>query len=98
MNQQGTFALWARAAKEYKEKLSVEDLQTVLALREPIDLIQKIQSSDSKAFRVDSRLEKIQHGIEKYSLFLSVFSSALPEAASLFWGSVDLVRQVCTEC
>ena len=94
MDQKGTTALWHRAIKEYKEKLSPEDLSVILSLTKPKELSRHFQSSDNQTYQVQSRLQKIESGIEKYSLFLSVFSSTLPETSALFWGSLDLIRQV----
>lgn len=97
VDEYGTSALWARAVSEYKEKLSQDDLHAVLSVSNSQELLRRLESSEIQISNHGTRMEKIRNGLEKYSVFLSVFGSALPETSALFWGSLDFLHQVyCT--
>ena len=96
MGQDDLSALWQQAATAYKQKLSPEDLTEVLRISDPQTWINRLESSENKAYKPSSRRQKIRQGIERYGMFLAIFASAVPEASTLLWGSLELIQKVCS--
>ncbi|KAH6989252.1 hypothetical protein BKA56DRAFT_727761 [Ilyonectria sp. MPI-CAGE-AT-0026] len=81
-----------RLLNEYKDKFTNEELEMILHVSDPKEVIRNLQvdiPQDDKK----SRLAGIASGLERYSSLLAVFGASTPELGNVVWGSLELVRK-----
>jgi hypothetical protein len=94
MSRHSTLTLWQKAAEDYEQRLTKDELEAISKVQHPDSLMAQLKSSSPTVYQA-SRLESIQSGLNRYTQFLRVFALPIPEVANLLWGSIELIRKVC---
>ncbi|OTB11718.1 hypothetical protein K445DRAFT_26440 [Daldinia sp. EC12] len=80
--------------KEYRSKLSADELNAILRVHDAKFVISRWQSDLRFSNKEHPGIDAIIKGYERFVALWAIFAAASSELGSLLWGSLELVRTV----